>query len=279
MKYIKTFEQFVNEKEDMFVNEWGSSDQGYMNKSIHDDAGKPKTMPSPFDDKLRAAAEDAVDHYWDDWPEYKRDREGLIDKAVKTYLRQYFKKDFEMMVKMFEDVESDLNEGTTPTFKSLMKRAKELRIETISELEDLIGDEFAEAEPHISGADFEIAKKKLRLSESVDEANNLLKQSKLSSAEYQKAKKLKGFNEDNYKWDGESQLYTKVDESMNEAKVMSKSDIDKLVKELVADGRHGDDEAFDIADGILFDEEGLEAGIKKHYKVSDAQGWLANRIA
>jgi hypothetical protein len=62
-------------------------------------------------------------------------------------------------------------------------------------------------------------------------------------------------------------------------KVMSKKAIDKLVKELVSDGRHGDDAAFDIADGILYDEEGLAAGIKKHFNVSDAQGWLADRIA
>tara|TARA_B100000963_G_scaffold351961_1_gene364392 strand:+ start:1423 stop:1644 length:222 start_codon:yes stop_codon:yes gene_type:complete len=54
-------------------------------------------------------------------------------------------------------------EMTTPTFKRLMKRAKVLRIETVRELEDLIADEFEGADPHISGADFEIAKKKLRL--------------------------------------------------------------------------------------------------------------------
>ena len=68
-------------------------------------------------------------------------------------------------------------------------------------------------------------------------------------------------------------------ESVNEAKVMSKKDIQKLVKDLVADGRHGDDAAFDIADGILYDEEGLEAGIRKHFGIKDPQGWLADRIA
>ena len=41
----------------------------------------------------------------------------------------------------------------------------------------------------------------------------------------------------------------------------------------------GDDEAFDIADGILYDEEGLEAGIRKHYGIRDPQGWLANKIS
>jgi hypothetical protein len=68
-------------------------------------------------------------------------------------------------------------------------------------------------------------------------------------------------------------------EFINEAKVMSKKDIQKLVKDLVSDGRHGDDAAFDIADGVLYDEEGLEAGIRKHFGVGDPQGWLADRIA
>ena len=88
------------------INEWGSSDQSTMNKTIHNDAGKPKTMPSPFDKKLRTAAEDAVDFYWDDWEEYEDDRDGLIDDAVRGYLRQYFKKDFAMMQRMFEPMES-----------------------------------------------------------------------------------------------------------------------------------------------------------------------------
>lgn len=84
------------------VNEWGSSDQSIMNKAIHKDAGSPKTMPSPFDSKLRRAAEDAVDFYWDDWEEYETDRDGLIDNAVRGYLRQYFRKDWDLMVRMFE---------------------------------------------------------------------------------------------------------------------------------------------------------------------------------
>jgi hypothetical protein len=88
------------------VNEWGSSDQNIMNQQIHKDAGSPKKMPSPFDRKLRAAAEDAVDWHWDEWPEYKRDRAGLIDNAVRSYLRSYFPKDWAIMVRMFEPMES-----------------------------------------------------------------------------------------------------------------------------------------------------------------------------
>ena len=117
------------------LNEWGSSDQNIFLGAMHKDAGKPKKMPSPFDSKLRAAAEDAVDFYWDEWPEYKSDRAGLIDDAVRSYLRRYFKKDFEMMVRMFEPMESvqitetteDVNEardwGTfgTPEAKTVIK--------------------------------------------------------------------------------------------------------------------------------------------------------------
>ena len=74
--------------------------------------------------------------------------------------------DFEVPIDSMikESDESKVNEGTTPTYKALIKRAKALGIETVDELEDLIADEFEDAEPHISGADFEVAKKQLRLS-------------------------------------------------------------------------------------------------------------------
>ena len=109
-KYIKNISDF-NES---VVNEWGSSDQSNFNKSIHKDMGSPKKMPSPFDDKLRAAAEDAVDFYWDDWEEYQTDRDGLIDDAVRGYLRRYFKEDFQMMQRMFASKNNEsVNEGFT----------------------------------------------------------------------------------------------------------------------------------------------------------------------
>jgi len=93
------------------INEdWGSSDQGIMNKAIHKDMGNPSKFPSPFDDKLRSAAADAVDFWWDEWPEYKRDREGLIDNAIRAYYRAYFPKEFAGFTKMFN--ESVVNEQT-----------------------------------------------------------------------------------------------------------------------------------------------------------------------
>ena len=93
----------------MIKEDWGSSDQAIMNKTIHKDAGSPKTMPSPFDAKLRSAAEDAVDFWWDEWEEYKSDRDGLVDHAVRGYLRSYFKDQFNLLTKMFEA--NTLNEG------------------------------------------------------------------------------------------------------------------------------------------------------------------------
>jgi len=114
MKNVRTFSQYVNEMHDSALhltdeeieamNEWGSSDTGYMLRSMHKDAGSPKKMPSPFDKRLRQAAEDAVDFYWNDWVEYQttKGRDDLIDKAVRGYLQHYFKDQFALLVKMFE---------------------------------------------------------------------------------------------------------------------------------------------------------------------------------
>lgn len=61
-------------------------------------------------------------------------------------------------------------------------------------------------------------KESLDINESeVNEGNErLLKQSKLSSAEYQLAKKVKGFDDKQYAWNSDEDLYVKVDESLNE---------------------------------------------------------------
>ena len=98
--------------EKSMVKEWGSSDQSTFNQMIHNDISKPTKMPSPFDSKLRDAAEYAVDYYWDEWEEYQSDRDGLIDHAVRGYLRSYFSEDFRMMQDMFSE---SINEGTWST--------------------------------------------------------------------------------------------------------------------------------------------------------------------
>ena len=59
--------------------------------------------------------------------------------------------------------ESAINEGTTPQYKKLLSRAKSLKIKTMQELEDLISDEFYDENAPITGADFEEAKKALKI--------------------------------------------------------------------------------------------------------------------
>ena len=93
----------AKEKEKKTVKEdWGGSDQRAMNQQIHKALGEPTKMPSPFDDKLEYAVQDAVDFHWDDWPEYQQDREGLYTQAKRAYLRAMFRDTFDKMVRMFE---------------------------------------------------------------------------------------------------------------------------------------------------------------------------------
>ena len=105
------------------VNEWGGSDQYAMNQSIHREMGKPKKMPSPFDKKLRSIAADNVDFYWDEWPEYRTNYDGLVDDAIRSYLRAFFKNEFNMMVRMFEPMESATNDAKFDK-KKLLKLIK-----------------------------------------------------------------------------------------------------------------------------------------------------------
>jgi hypothetical protein len=106
------FAMLRNKKSEL-DEDWGSSDQGAMNKSIHRDLGEPESFP--FDlDKVLSAAEDAVDFYWSDWEEYEEDRESLIQKAAQMYYRAYFRDTFEKMQQMFEpkrNTEDEVEEG------------------------------------------------------------------------------------------------------------------------------------------------------------------------
>jgi hypothetical protein len=63
-----------------------------------------------------------------------------------------------------EFLNESLNEGTTPNYKRLIKRAKEEGISTDSELYDLISNEFPDDQ--ITGADYEEARKLLKIRES-----------------------------------------------------------------------------------------------------------------
>ena len=90
-------------KKAVLKEDWGSSDQGVMNRAIHKDLGEPENMPMPFDSAFESAVEEAVDFYWDEWEEYQTDREGLIDHAKRAYYRRYFPEKFAGFQKMFSE--------------------------------------------------------------------------------------------------------------------------------------------------------------------------------
>jgi len=116
-------EQFRKEIGESLNEDWGSSDQSTFNQSIHKDLREPKEMPMPFDPKFEAAVASAVDFWWDDWDEYRKDRDGLIDEAKRRYLRSYFPEDFKMLTQMFSEA---LNEG-----KKDNKAKKETKTKTV----------------------------------------------------------------------------------------------------------------------------------------------------
>jgi hypothetical protein len=101
-------------KGELDEDDWGGSDQYAMNKSIHRDLGEPESFPFDLDSVL-SAAEDAVDFYWNEWPEYEEDRESLIQKAAQMYYRAYFKDTYEKMQQMFaprkSEPEDEVEEG------------------------------------------------------------------------------------------------------------------------------------------------------------------------
>ena len=93
----------------MMKEDWGSSDQSAMNKSIHRDLGEPTEFPGLS--KILDAAGDAVDFYWDDWDEYQTDRDGLVMQAARSYARFQFPEFFKMASRMVEPIdEMDLND-------------------------------------------------------------------------------------------------------------------------------------------------------------------------
>jgi len=118
---LESFGEFIASLNEEAVNEWGSSDNYAMSEVIHHMIRKPKNMPSPFDKKLRDAAESAVDRYWEEWPEYKTNYDGLVDDAVRTYLRHFHREEFKSAQRMFEPVESnsiEVGEDVNEAFKS-----------------------------------------------------------------------------------------------------------------------------------------------------------------
>jgi len=103
VRSLLTKEEPVKESKNKLTEDWGSSDQTAMNQSIHKDLGEPKEMPSPFDPEFEAAIKSAVDFYWDEWDEYRTNRDGLINHAKRAYYRSYFPKEFKGFTEMFSE--------------------------------------------------------------------------------------------------------------------------------------------------------------------------------
>ena len=112
-------------KGELDEDDWGGSDQYAMNKSIHRDLGEPESFPFDLDSVL-SAAEDAVDFYWNEWPEYEEDRESLIQKAAQMYYRAYFKDTYEKMQQMFapREEESDVDSEEGMDAEALLNKKK-----------------------------------------------------------------------------------------------------------------------------------------------------------
>lgn len=134
--------------------------------------------------------------------------------------------DVKKVMKNIQKFESVTNEARYNK-KSLLKKlgdADTARIQTGNGLEYVINNPNNNADMwndnsvfalDQDGEEHEIAYKDIGLV--ITEANNLLKQDALSPAEYQKAKKLKGFDPKNYKWDKNQDLY--LIRKMNESAV------------------------------------------------------------
>ena len=108
-KAIAKIKGVSKEKEyGVMKEDWGSSDQAAMNQSMHRYLGEPKEFPGLS--KIMDAAEDAVDFYWDDWEEYKTDREGLVMNAARAYARKMFPDFMAMAAKMLEPVDESMSD-------------------------------------------------------------------------------------------------------------------------------------------------------------------------
>jgi hypothetical protein len=68
------------------------------------------------------------------------------------------------------------------------------------------------------------------------------------------------------------------DATYREEGMWTRDEVNDFVNDLKSEGGIGDDEAFDIAEGILADEPGLKKYIIKMMGIKDPIGWLANRI-
>ena len=87
------------------INEWGSSDQTILLKSMHRDLGEPTEFPGLT--KIMSAAENATDFYMDDFEEFDTEREGLIMSNARSYALRMFPDFMSMAAKMVEPINTN----------------------------------------------------------------------------------------------------------------------------------------------------------------------------
>jgi hypothetical protein len=136
---------------------------------------------------------------------FKNDPKGAPDNA---------KKKAEAFKKALEDKDKKSKDGLYRSI-DLNEASKEEETKFHKKLDKLVHSTFG--------------KRKDELEEAVN-----LKSSKLSSAEYQKAKKLKDFKASDWKWNASEDLYTKVNEGI-ERKIFEA--LDKINEELCPAGK------------------------------------------
>ncbi len=141
----ETLEKEIGES----LNEdWGSSDQYAFNSSMHRDLGEPTEKPS--EQELRNAAAEAVDFFWDEWEDYKDNRDGLIEKAIQRYLAAYFPdhEENQALIKRYSDEEDAKH--ALPGLKQVYAEGVDLPANLINDIDKVNPLEYS------TGLDYEL---------------------------------------------------------------------------------------------------------------------------
>lgn len=125
-----------------YMNEWGSSDQSAMFKSMDRALGNPKQFPGLT--QIQDAAEDAVDFYMDDFEEYQTDRKGLVMDTARRYALSRFP-DFMAQAAAFlgEDLTFDIPDWSNPHMKANTAKPKNVResADMLQVLQDVVSSQ------------------------------------------------------------------------------------------------------------------------------------------
>ena len=127
---------------------------------------------------------------------------------------------------LYVNIEYDLGPGGSSIALGKETMTGQIRRESAAEAMRLAGDVARDLKAEYDLEDIDIVDKEngvvqvfavsddfINMDPNMLGENKMLKQAKLSSAEYQKAKKLKDFNKDDYKWNPGESLYIKLNEA------------------------------------------------------------------